>query len=79
MQFEDKLRLLLVEKVDPERIDREGDITGGCVRGFAADWRLRDQDPQSLRRSRPVSERISHGGHAVRRTRCVEHGPAFST
>jgi len=27
MQFEDKLRLLLVEKVDPERIDREGEIT----------------------------------------------------
>ena len=27
MQFEDKLRLLLVEKVDPERIDQEGEMT----------------------------------------------------
>jgi alkylation response protein AidB-like acyl-CoA dehydrogenase len=26
-EFEDKLRLLLMEKVDPERIDREGEIT----------------------------------------------------
>jgi hypothetical protein len=67
-EFLDTLRLLLVEKVDPEAIDREGAIGDEVIEAFQKDRRLRDQDPAQLRRVGAFSVGVSHSGDAPRQS-----------
>ena len=50
--FMDRLERFLVEKVDPDAIDREGKIPPAVVKGLAEHRRLRHEDPDGVRRPR---------------------------
>ncbi len=70
--FMERLDRFLVEKVDPDAIDREGKIPPAVIKGLRRARRLRHEDPDGIRRPRLHAAR-------VRRRDEAHHAPATAT